>query len=165
VNTKCSKVELFRNPTLLQIEKLEEAGKLANKLTVEPPCFESEIFPGIRAFRSAFLERLFYSASMKPPTFFPFMVQVLTLSKLGPLFIERSRSRVKDLYPYTLPLCGATTLFIRWPLLTCRSIARCERADLTTEYRVMKPSEKNAAPAIRLAGASHVRFEIPSFNQ
>jgi hypothetical protein len=58
-----------RNPTLLEIEKLEEAGKLANTLTVERPYFLSGILLGTSAFTASGWEGSFYPRGMQSRDF------------------------------------------------------------------------------------------------
>lgn len=47
------KVEPIRNPTLFEMEKLKEAGKLTNSLRVERPYSEPGMYLGISAFTAA----------------------------------------------------------------------------------------------------------------
>jgi len=62
------KVEPIRNPTLFQMEKLEEAGKLANQLKIERPYSlpETGILLGTSAFTADGWEGSFYPRGMKP---------------------------------------------------------------------------------------------------
>jgi len=48
VAPKRPKVEPIRNPILFPMEKLEEAGKLANGLAIEQPYFEPGLYLGTR---------------------------------------------------------------------------------------------------------------------
>jgi hypothetical protein len=53
VKAQRQKVEPIRNPTLFQMEKLEEAGKLADSLKVERPFSLPGILLGTSAFTAA----------------------------------------------------------------------------------------------------------------
>ncbi|HVS89757.1 MAG TPA: DUF72 domain-containing protein [Candidatus Acidoferrum sp.] len=71
VKSQRPKVETIRNPTLFQMEKLEEAGKLANSLKVERPYSlpGTGILLGTSAFTAAGWEGSFYPPGMKPHDF------------------------------------------------------------------------------------------------
>jgi hypothetical protein len=45
-----TKVEPIRNPTLFEMEKLEQAGELANSIKVERPYTEPELLLGTSSF-------------------------------------------------------------------------------------------------------------------
>jgi len=64
VNPKGPRIEPIRNPTLFQMEKLEEAGKLANTLTVDRPFSLPGILLGTSAFTAAGREGPFYPPGM-----------------------------------------------------------------------------------------------------
>jgi hypothetical protein len=60
VAPKRPKVEPIREPTLFEMEKLEQAGKLANSLNVERPFSLPSILLGTSAFTAAGWEGFFY---------------------------------------------------------------------------------------------------------
>ena len=66
MSPKHRKVEPIRNPTLFQMEKLEEAGKLANTLTVDRPFSLPGILLGTSAFTATGWEGSFYPPGMQP---------------------------------------------------------------------------------------------------
>lgn len=63
------KVEPIRNPTLFEIEKLEEAGKLANTSTVDRPFSLPGILLGTSAFTAIGWEGSFYPRGMQSRDF------------------------------------------------------------------------------------------------
>src|SRR5437016_2667915 len=63
------KVEPIRNPTLFQMEKLEEVGKPANTLTVDRPFSLPGILLGTSAFTATGWEGSFYPRGMQPRDF------------------------------------------------------------------------------------------------
>jgi len=63
---KRSTITPIKSPTLFEMEKLEEVGRLANSLNVERPYFESGLFLGTSAFTAAGWPGSFYPAGMKP---------------------------------------------------------------------------------------------------
>ena len=69
VSPKRPKVEPIRNPTLFEIDKLDDAGRLANSLHVERPYYEPGLLLGTSAFTAAGWEGSFYPAGMKPRDF------------------------------------------------------------------------------------------------
>ena len=69
MHPKRPKVEPIRNPTLFRIEKLEEAGKLANALTVDRPFSLPGILLGTSAFTATGWEGSFYPRGMQPRDF------------------------------------------------------------------------------------------------
>ena len=62
-------MEPIRNPTLFQMEKLEEVGKPANTLTVDRPFSLPGILLGTSAFTATGWEGSFYPRSMQPRDF------------------------------------------------------------------------------------------------
>jgi hypothetical protein len=66
---KRPKVEPIRSPTLFELDKLEQAGNLANKLSVERPYTEPGLLLGTSAFTAAGWEGSFYPADMKARDF------------------------------------------------------------------------------------------------
>jgi len=69
VNPKRPKVEPIRNPTLFEMEKLEEVGKLANTLTVDRPFSLPGILLGTSSFTASGWEGSFYPPGMKSRDF------------------------------------------------------------------------------------------------
>jgi uncharacterized protein YecE (DUF72 family) len=69
VKSQRPKVEPIRNPTLFQMEKLEEAGKLANGLGLERPFSLPGIFLGTSAFTANGWEGSFYPRGMQSRDF------------------------------------------------------------------------------------------------
>ena len=62
-------MEPIRNPTLFQMEKLEEAGKVANTLTVDRPFSLPGILLGTSAFTATGWEGSFFPQGMQPRHF------------------------------------------------------------------------------------------------
>ena len=62
---KHPRVEPIRNPTLFEMEKLEQAGNLANSLNVERPCSEPGLLLGTSAFTANGWTGAFYPPGMK----------------------------------------------------------------------------------------------------
>jgi uncharacterized protein DUF72 len=69
VKSQRPKVEPIRNPTLFQMEKLEESGKLPNTLNVERPVSLPEMLLGTSAFTAAGWEGSFYPRGMQSRDF------------------------------------------------------------------------------------------------
>ena len=69
MSPKRPKVEPIRNPTLFQMEKLEEAGKVANTLTVDRPFSLPGILLGTSAFTATGWEGSFFPQGMQPRHF------------------------------------------------------------------------------------------------
>ena len=69
MKAKRSRVEPIRNPTLFQMEKLKEVGKLANTLTVDRPFSLPGILLGTSAFTAAGWEGSFYPRGMQSRDF------------------------------------------------------------------------------------------------
>src|SRR5260370_12814618 len=69
VNPKRPKVEPIRNPTLFEMEKLEEAPKLAGELKIERPYALSGILLGTSAFTANGWEGSFYPQGMQSRDF------------------------------------------------------------------------------------------------
>jgi uncharacterized protein YecE (DUF72 family) len=63
---KRSTVTPIKDPTLFEMEKLEEAGHLANSLNVERPYSEPGLFLGTSAFTASGWSGSFYPVGMKP---------------------------------------------------------------------------------------------------
>jgi hypothetical protein len=66
---KRPKAEPIRNPTLFEMDKLEQAGKLANLLNVERPYSERGLLLGTSAFTANGWAGAFYPPGMKPYDF------------------------------------------------------------------------------------------------
>jgi uncharacterized protein YecE (DUF72 family) len=69
---KKSTVTPIKAPTLFEMEKLEEAGRLANALNVERPYSEPGLFLGTSAFVANGWQGSFYPAGMKPADYLKF---------------------------------------------------------------------------------------------
>jgi hypothetical protein len=69
MNPKRLKVEPIRNPTLFQMEKLEEASKLASELKINRPFSLPGILLGTSAFTAAAWEGSFYPRGMQSRDF------------------------------------------------------------------------------------------------
>jgi uncharacterized protein YecE (DUF72 family) len=69
VQPKRSKVTPIREPTLFEMERLEQAGELVNKLTVERPYSEPGLLLGTSAFMAAGWEHSFYPPGIKQRDF------------------------------------------------------------------------------------------------
>ena len=65
VNARRSKVEPIPNPTLFEMEKLEEADNLGSELTVERPYSLAGILLGTSSFTADGWQTTFYPAGMK----------------------------------------------------------------------------------------------------
>jgi len=59
-------VDPIRNPTLFDMNKLEDVGRIANSLHVERPYYEPGLLLGTSAFTAAGWEGSFYPVGMKP---------------------------------------------------------------------------------------------------
>jgi uncharacterized protein YecE (DUF72 family) len=66
VKPKRSKVECIGHPTLFEMDKLEEVGRLASALDVVRPYSEPGLLLGTSAFTAAGWESSFYPSGMKP---------------------------------------------------------------------------------------------------
>jgi uncharacterized protein YecE (DUF72 family) len=66
---KHPRVEPIRNPTLFEMDKLEQAGTLANALNIERPYSEPGLLLGTSAFTANGWAGAFYPPGMKPPEF------------------------------------------------------------------------------------------------
>jgi hypothetical protein len=66
VTPKRAKVEPIREPTLFEMDKLEDAGQLANSLPVERTYYEPGLLLGTSDFTAVGWEGSFYPAGMKP---------------------------------------------------------------------------------------------------
>jgi len=69
VKTKRPKAEPIKNPTLFEMEKLEQEERLANSLTVERPYSEPGLLLGTSAFTANGWEGSFYPPGMKSRDF------------------------------------------------------------------------------------------------
>jgi hypothetical protein len=85
VTAKRSKVEPFRNPTLFQMEKLEEAEKPANTVTGDRPFSLPGILLGTSAFTANGWEGSFYPRGMQSRDFLSYYAtQFAIASNLSP---------------------------------------------------------------------------------
>ena len=69
MNPKRPRVEPIHNPTLFEMEKLEDPGKLANALTVDRPFSLPGILLGTSAFTATGWEGSFYPRGMQSRDF------------------------------------------------------------------------------------------------
>lgn len=69
MNPKSPKVEPIRQPTLFQMEKLEEAAELAGELKIERPYSLPGILLGTSAFTANGWQGSFYPSGMKSRDF------------------------------------------------------------------------------------------------
>ncbi len=65
-------MEPMRNPTLFEMEKLEDAAKPASELEIERPYSLPGIFLGTSAFTASGWQGSFYPAGMKPADYLKF---------------------------------------------------------------------------------------------
>ncbi len=65
-------MDSIQNPTLFEMDKLEDAVRFANSLAVERPYYEPGLLLGTSAFNAAGWEGSFYPAGMKPRDFLGF---------------------------------------------------------------------------------------------
>ena len=63
---KRPEVDPIRNPALFEMDRLEDAGQIANSLPIERPYYEPGLLLGTSAFTAAGWEGSFYPAGMKP---------------------------------------------------------------------------------------------------
>ncbi len=74
MNPKRPKVEPIRQPTLFQMEKLEEAPKPASELKIERPYFLPGILPGTSDFTANGWQGSFYPPGMNSRDFLSYYV-------------------------------------------------------------------------------------------
>jgi uncharacterized protein YecE (DUF72 family) len=104
VTPKRQRVEPIRNPTLFEMDKLEDAGRLANSLHVERPCYEPGLLLGTSAFTAAGWEGSFYPAGMKSRDFLPYYSsQFVTVEIDSTFYGAPSASTVRAWYEKTPP--------------------------------------------------------------
>jgi hypothetical protein len=85
VNPKSPKVEPIRQPTLFQMEKLEDAAKPASEPKIERPYSLPGILLGTSAFTAAGWEGSFYPPGMKSQDFLSYYAtQFAIASNLSP---------------------------------------------------------------------------------
>jgi uncharacterized protein YecE (DUF72 family) len=101
---KRPKLEPIRDPTLFEMDKLEEAGRLANSLTVERPYFEPGLFLGTSAFTAAGWPGSFYPAGMKASEYLTYYAtQFQTVEIDSTYYRTPSASTVTGWYEKTPP--------------------------------------------------------------
>ena len=101
---KRPKVEPIRDPTLFEMEKLEQAGKLANSLSVQRPYSEPGIYLGTSAFTAAGWPGSFYPAGLRPREFLSYYAtQFGTVEVDSTYYATPSVSTVNGWYLKTPP--------------------------------------------------------------
>ena len=101
---KRPKVEPIREPTLFEMDKLEDAGRLANSLSVERPYSEPGLLLGTSAFTAAGWEGTFYPPGMKPRDYLSFYAtQFKTVEVDSTFYRTPSVSTVTGWYEKTPP--------------------------------------------------------------
>jgi uncharacterized protein YecE (DUF72 family) len=104
VTSKRPKVEPIREPTLFEMDKLEEAGALANSLNIERPYSEPGLFLGTSAFTAAGWPGSFYPAGMKPTDYLTYYAtQFQTVEIDSTYYRTPSASTVTGWYEKTPP--------------------------------------------------------------
>jgi uncharacterized protein YecE (DUF72 family) len=101
---KRPKVEPIRNPTLFEMDKLEQAGNLANSLNVERPYYEPGLLLGTSAFTANGWAGAFYPPGMKPHGFLSYYAtQFKTVEIDSTYYGTPSASTVTNWYERTPP--------------------------------------------------------------
>ena len=101
---KRPKVEPIRDPTLFEMEKLEEAGTLANSLNVERPYSEPGLFLGTSAFTAAGWPGSFYPVGMKPTAYLSYYANKFQTVEIDSTYYGTpSASTVTSWYKKTPP--------------------------------------------------------------
>jgi hypothetical protein len=104
VTPKRPKAEPIPNPTLFEMDKLEDAGRLANSPQVERPYYEPGLLLGTSAFTAAGWEGSFYPDGMKQRDFLPFYSSQFATVELDSTFYGTpSASTVTGWYEKTPP--------------------------------------------------------------
>jgi len=93
VARKRPKLEPIRNPTLFQMEKLEEAVKLANSLRVERPYSEPGLYLGTSSFTAAGWEGSFYPKGMQSRDFLSYYATQFATVEVDSTFYGCSSAR------------------------------------------------------------------------
>jgi hypothetical protein len=83
MTAKKRSVTPIKDPTLFEMGKLEEAGTLANSLTVERPYSEPGLFLGTSAFTAAGRPGSFYPVGMKAADYLKFYSTKLVSVSIG----------------------------------------------------------------------------------
>jgi hypothetical protein len=76
VPPKHPKVEPIRNPTLFEMGKLDQAGRLVNSLEAERPFYEFGLLLGTSAFTANGWPGAFYPPGMKPRDFLSYYARL-----------------------------------------------------------------------------------------
>ena len=101
---KRPKVDPILNPTLFEMDKLENAGQLANSFQVERPYYEPGLLLGTSAFTAAGWEGSFYPVGMKPRDFLAcYATQFATVELDSTYYCAPSSSTVTTWYEKTPP--------------------------------------------------------------
>ncbi len=101
---KRPRVEPIRNPTLFEMDKLEQAGRLVNSLNVERPYSEPGLLLGTSAFTANGWAGAFYPPGMKPHDFLSYYAkQFITVEIDGTYYGTPSASTVTNWDEHTPP--------------------------------------------------------------
>ena len=101
---KRPKVEPIRTPTLFEMDKLEQAGRLVNSLNVERPYSEPGLLLGTSAFTANGWPGAFYPPGMKPRDFLSYYArQFNTVEIDSTYYATPSVSTVTNWYERTPP--------------------------------------------------------------
>jgi uncharacterized protein YecE (DUF72 family) len=79
-------VEPIRNPTLFEMDKFEDAGRLSNSLPIERPYYEPGLLLGTSAFTAPGWEGSFYPVGMKSRDFFAYYAAKFAAVELDSTF-------------------------------------------------------------------------------
>ena len=102
--TKRPKVEPIRNPTLFEMDKLEQARNLANSLSLERPYSEPGLLLGTSAFTANGWAGAFYPPGMEPRDFLSYYAkQFQTVEIDSTYYGTPSESTVTSWYEKTPP--------------------------------------------------------------
>jgi hypothetical protein len=93
VTSRRPNVGPIRNPTLFEMDKLEQAGNLVNSLNVERPYSEPGLLLGTSAFTANGWAGAFYPPGMKPHDFLSYMRNNSRPLKLTAHITERRTHR------------------------------------------------------------------------
>jgi uncharacterized protein YecE (DUF72 family) len=101
---KRSKVEPIRDPTLFEMGKLEDAGRLANALKVERPYSEPGLYLGTSAFTANGWPGSFYPVGMKPASYLAYYATKFQTVEIDSTYYRTpSASTVTGWYEKTPP--------------------------------------------------------------
>ncbi len=101
---KHPKIEPIRNPTLFEMDKLEQAGRLVNSLNVERPYSEPGLLLGTSAFTANGWLGAFYPPAMKPRDFLSYHSRQFQTVEIDSTYYRApSASTVTNWYERTPP--------------------------------------------------------------